>query len=808
MLRLFLFVWLPVLAALTLALLTKWAFFYLVILILVIVNLSLYFQLRRSLPRRTGFLRLPGLLEQVEVYVDERGVPHIYASNAHDLYMAQGYITAQDRLWSMDFHRRLASGRLAELLGARALRQDKHFRNVGLRRVAEASLEACSAETHEALRAYAAGVNARIAEGRLPPEFAALRYRPEPWTPQDSLTIMKFTAYALGGNWGQELFRAQLVQATGAEKAAELFWLPTDTDLLTALEQVQLPPMDELLDIAAATLYESSSGDAWAVGGNRARSGSPLLANDPHSAIANPGVWYQTHLSEPSGLDVAGVTFPGVPGILIGHNREIAWGVSNLKLDTADLYVEQINPTTTDTFQFAGRWEKATCIQETVRVRGIAQPVAHDVLITRHGPILTADGTTALSLRWTGLEPSAEMDTFLAINRARNWTEFRQALKTHVAPVRHFVFAGRDGTIAWRPAGRIPTRSAGNGEAPVPGWTGEWEWTGTIPFEDLPESVNPPEGFVVPRNCVFPCGCHSATDGLPPYRAQWVADRLQASAEWTVERMEQLQCDAVNNHARSMLQLLLNAVEEGQRQGPHPEPLTDTEKRALLMLSAWDCTEGAERPEPALWHHWYLFLMEGIFRPQMGLAMYDRFVASGMPTQVTDRLVRQVAEGGSSLWLFREGEGSLGRIALRSFKRAVALVSAKQGKQMERWRWGKERSIAFEHPLAHHSRLFKTFLSLGPFGIGGSAATGNNPSFSQLNPFQAAVAATWRQVVDLGNRDESRCICAPGQTGHPLSPHYADQMESWLKAESHPQLLRHRQIQASPPLVLQPEQAE
>jgi penicillin G amidase len=804
-LRLFVLFWLPVLVAFGLGLVTGFKLFHLLTVLLVVTNVGLYLYFRRSLPHRRGSVRLPGLHEQVEVFFDDHGVPHIYANNTHDLYMAQGYVTAQDRLWSMDFHRRLASGRLAELFGTRSLSMDKHFRTVGLRRAAVSSFATCSPATQEVLRAYAAGVNAHIAERRLSPEFTVLGCRPEPWTPQDTLLIGKFAAYALGGNWDRELFRAQLVQALGADKAAELFWLPPDDSVLHTLEQTPLPPVDDLLDIAAATSYESSGGNAWAVSGSKTRSGAPLLANDPHLAVGNPGPWYETHLVGTDGLDVAGVTFPGVPGVILGQNREIAWGMSNLNIDTEDVFIERVNPAAPDEFLYEGQWEKASRLEERIRVRWVAQPVVHEVLVTRHGPVIAAEGPTAFSLQWTALEPSVEVETFLAINRARNWGEFRQALSTYASPVQHFVFAGRDGTVAWRPAGKIPVRPRGDGQAPVPGWTADYAWTSTVDFADLPESVNPPEGFVTPKNYAFSDGCHSTADSLPPYRAQWIAERLQAGSGWTVAGLQQLQNDCVNNHARALLQLLLNSVQEGLRQGPHPETLNDIEKRALLMLSGWNCCEGADAPEPALWHHWYLFLLEGIFRPQMGLALYDRFVASGMPTQVTDRLLRQVAEGGDSLWLSREGEGSLGRVALRSFKRAVGLVAAKQGKRMENWRWGKERTIAFEHPLARTARLFKPFLSLGPFGIGGSAITVDNQGFSQLNPFRATVAATWRQTVDLGDRDESQSINAPGQTGHPLSPHYADQLAAWLKGESHPQLLRHKQIQTLPPLLLRPD---
>jgi penicillin amidase len=283
-----------------------------------------------------------------------------------------------------------------------------------------------------------------------------------------------------------------------------------------------------------------------------------------------------------------------------------------------------------------------------------------------------------------------------------------------------------------------------------------------------------------------------------------VAERLGAASALTVEKMQELQTDSYNYHARSLLQTLLNAIQEGLRQGPHPETLNEREKRAMLLLSGWDCCEVAEAAAPLLWHQWYLFLLEGIFRPQMGLALFDHFVANGMPEQLTDRLIHHVAQGGSSLWLDAEGETSLSRIALRAFRRAVGYLSAKHGSSPERWHWGKEHSVTFRNPLASHMGWVSHFLNLGPFPQGGSEVTQNRPGFSQLRPFQVTVASTWRQVVDLGQLEESRDICAPGQSAHPLSPHHADQLPGWIKGELQPQLMRHKTIQALPCIHLKP----
>lgn len=807
LLRLFGFLGVLVILSAGLALSTDALFFRIATPVLAIPLFALYFWLQRSLPSRRGALRVAGLREPVEVYRDERGVPHIYARSLHDLYMAQGYITAQDRLWSMDLSRRAASGRMAELFGPNLVALDKFFRTVGIRRAAEASLAVYSPRVREYLDAYAAGVNACIAEGKLSPEFNLLRYRPEPWTAADSLAIVKYSAFEFGGNWSAELFRTKLVRTVGAEKAAELFWLPPDIEALSELEDLALPDLDALLDVAAACVAEAVGSSGWVVAGSRSESGAPLLATAPCLPLRNPALWYQTHLVGPEqAMDVSGAAFPGVPGIINGQNREIAWGAQHLHADVQDLFVEQAHPELTDHFAFQGRWEKAATFQETIAVHG-AEPVDLTVTVTRHGPVLTRGAQTALALKWTALGPSTELETLLDLNAARSWTEFRRVTERHVGPAYEFLFAGRDGTIGARVAGQVPVRAKGDGQAPVPGWNGEYEWTGYIPFAGLPETVNPAEGFIVsagqemtPEDCPY----HLGSNWAPPYQARRITERLWGASALTPEKVQEVQMDCVNLQARRILPLLLQAVQEGLHQGQQVETLTPLEKNALLIMSGWEHEEIGSLPAPAIWHQWYLFLVEGIFRPQMGLQLFDQFLISGMPVQVADRLIQEVAEGGGSLWLPREGEDGLPRLALRSFKRAVALLGAKQGSRPEGWRWDREHRIAFSHRLTLKFPALRHILNLGSYPVCGSGMAIRSNAYSQVAPFAVVAAPSWRQVVDLGSPGEAREICAPGQSDNPLSPHHADQFMLWLKGETSPRLVRHETIRALPRLLLHP----
>ena len=794
-------------AGLTLA--TESLFFRALTLLLVAAVIGLYLWLQRSLPQRRGSLKLPDLRAPVDIYRDDRGIPHIYARDLHDLYMAQGFATAQDRLWAMDLNRRMASGRLAEILGAKVLPLDKFFRTIGLRRAAERSLAMCTPEVREYLEAYAAGVNAWIDQRRLSPEFRLLGYRPEPWTPLDTIAIGKYVSFDLGGNWAGQLFRTELVRSVGAEKAAELFWLPTDPYLLDEIESLPLPDVDELLSVAAATVHEIVKSNAWVVAGARTRSGSPLLANDPHMAVRNPSTWHQAHLvAQPANMDVAGVSFPGMPGIRVGQNREIAWGITNLNPDAQDIYLEKVHPKNRNAFAYDGDWLPAERLVEPIRVKGEKDPVLHEVVTTRHGPVLAQGEQIALSLRWTALEPTRDLGAFVQINRARNWHEFRAALAQYTGQAQNFVFAGQDGTIAWRAAGVVPVRAKGNGQAPVIGWTGEYEWTGSVAFEALPEVVNPPEGFIaLSGQDITPEGYpfHLSSNWATPYRARQINRMLTAGTDLTTEKMLTLQADVYNAHAETLGQTLLNAVQEGLHQGTHPETLTPLEKRALLLLSGWGGEDDGKAAAPALWHQWYLFLQEGIFRPQMGLKLFDQFVSAGRAHAVTDRLLLRVAEGGDSLWLGREGENGLPRVALRSFRRAVALLAAKQGKATEQWRWDREHRIYFEHPLTQQFPALRWIVNLGPFPVGGSGMTLSHQAYTFMEPFNVQSTVPWRQVVDLGNPENAQDICVPGQSGHPMSLHYGDQIATWLKGEAYPRLLKQDTIWKLPKFSLLPK---
>ncbi len=441
---------------------------------------------KRSLPQISGEIKLDGLIDTVTVTRDEQGVPHIEAKNEHDLYMAQGYVTAQDRMFQMDLSRRQASGELSEVIGEKLVEQDKFFRTFGLRRAAEKSLPDYSDEMKEVLQWYADGVNSfrqeAISNKKLPVEFTMLGYEPKEWTILDSVTIAKYMAYDLGGHWEGQAFRQYMLSNFPEEKALDIFpSYPKDGPTNIPKGEIDY----EKSFVHAVIPPEFNGSNNWVISGEKTESGAPLLANDPHLSLAAPAIWYQTTLQAPD-LKVSGVIFAGIPGIILGHNEDIAWGITNVGPDVQDLYIEKRNPNNSKQFLHNGKWVDAEVINEKISVKG-QEAINHEVTISRHGPVISEfahqnDGETALALKWTALESTQDLEAIIGMNKAKSWKEFDQAVEVFKAPASNFVFASKDGTIAYKAVGNIPIRKKGDSTVPVPGWNDDYEWTGYIPY--------------------------------------------------------------------------------------------------------------------------------------------------------------------------------------------------------------------------------------------------------------------------------------------------------------------------------------
>lgn len=741
-----------------------------------------YWMLNRSLPQVKGKLELAGLQQPVSVWRDENGVPHIEAANEHDLYLAQGFITAQDRMFQMDLSRRQASGQLSEVVGEKALDRDKFFRAFGLRRAAEASMKIYSPEAIKSLEAYAQGVNSYIRQakesGTLPVEFTILGYEPTDWQPLDSLTIGKYMAYDLGGHWQGQAFRYQLTQKVSQEMALDLF--PSyPQGGATIIQALKDNPLDLKDLFAAAEVPNPFNGsNNWVVSGQKSASGKPMLANDPHLGLATPSIWYETHLKTPD-MGVSGVIFAGVPGIILGHNDQIAWGVTNLGPDVQDLYIEKRNPNNPNEFEYMGKWEPATIHHEEIKVKDKAS-VNYDVAVTRHGPIITEftkddkpQPNTALSLKWTAHEATTELEAVQRFAKARNWDQFKEALTYFQAPAQNFVFASADGTIAYRGNGKIPIRK-GNAIVPVPGWTDEYEWKGYIPWDQLPTTVNPPKGYIATANNKvvgdsYPF--HLSNSWAQPYREARIQQVLESKPVLTADDLKNLQFDHYNLHAEEFLAKLLAKLEKN-------DSLRQVDKEAAELLKSWNKVDDEKLGAPLIYALWLKQMENVIFKPEITDDMMKLFEDKSI---VRDELMRKGLAGKADPWI--DGKGGMEKVALQSFQLAVDEAVSLQGKKPSKWQWGTYHKIDFAHPLGAVAPLDLVF-NAKAVPMGGSKVTVGVGGWDQATGMVNHGGA-WRSVTDMANPKSSFNVVGPGQSGQLLSPWYHDQVDEWTTGKYH-----------------------
>ncbi|WP_083633582.1 penicillin acylase family protein [Alkalihalophilus pseudofirmus] len=751
----------------------------------------LYMQVVKPLPTIEGEVTLEALDMPVSVWRDEMGVPHIEAENEKDLYIAQGYVTAQDRLFQMDLSRRQASGMLSEVIGEAALDTDKFFRSFGLRRAAEASAELYSYEAKEVLSAYSIGVNAFIREakekGTLPIEFRILGYEPEEWSETDSLTIGKYMAFDLGGHWEGQAFRYYLAQNFSEDEALELFPSYPDNGALV-IEELKAHKLDLTDRFLAAVIPDPFNGsNNWVLSGDKTETGMPLLADDPHLGLATPAIWYETHLQSPE-QNVTGVIFAGVPGIILGHNENIAWGVTNVGPDVQDLYIERRHAEDAYLFEYMGEWEEATVYDELIKVKD-EEDVHYEVVETRHGPIISEfahddDDEYALALRWTAHLPSPELEAVLKFNKATDWDSFSEALESFHTPAQNFVFADVNGTIAYRANGLIPIRSKGDSLIPVPGWTGEYEWEGFIPWEELPTVVNPEHGFIATANNKivndeYPY--HITHTWAQPFRQQRIYDVLGSGDTFTTEDMKQLQNDIHNLQAEEMLPILLNSVEESAE-------LRDEDQQALKLLREWDFKDHKDLGAPLIFHLWMQQISDELFKDRIDESMMELF---DNRAGAVDELIRRADRGEKSEWI--EAQGGIDQLLLTSLQATTDRIVELQGRDANDWNWGEFHSVAFAHPLSSVAPLHLLFNS-EPTPMSGSRVTVMAASWN-AETGNVTNGAGWRGVMDLSDLSRSEHVVGPGQSGHVRSPWYHNQIKDWTQAGYHKTLLNPEEYQ-------------
>jgi penicillin amidase len=711
--------------------------------------------LRGARPLVDGALTLEGLHGPVEIWRDSLGVPHIWAESVEDMVFAQGFVHAQDRLWQMELFRRVAEGRLAEILGPDLVPTDRFLRNVGAWR---AALPPADSEAAKYLAAYANGVNAWLEHrtGPLPPEFVILRFEPEPWTVRHSVAIEKVMAWDLS-TWGYDAATARALRSLAPERArwAEPANPSSGPFILGAPAPLVPPTAAALLD--AISVRRASN--AWVIGGSRTASGKPILANDMHLALRAPGVWHLVALHG-DGFDVAGMSLPGAPFVIAGHNRAVAWGFTNAMVDDVDLFVEQLDPEDSTRYLTPAGSEPVERWQDTIRVRGEA-PVPIVIRSTRHGPIIDSEPGPAsgqlLALRWAAHDPSNSIRAFPALNRARNAAELLAALRWFDNPHQNVVYADTAGAFGYRMAGRVPIR--GQREAPtirpVPGWTGEHDWTGWLPPDEHPQVHNPAAGFVVTANNRQAAGAPAdliATTWEPPFRARRITTMIENARVVTAADVHGMQLDVQDALAERYRPIAERAA---QRSGL---------AAMLESLQSWDYKARHDSHAAALFYTWYEAFRAGLRE--------DLFEGAGT---LGHTAFHRLLELEDVPWLERGGAEMFDALAERAATYADSIARGRS--------YGDLHTVHAAHALSASPLLRRLLrLDIGHVPGNGSPTTVNVSQHGGLPfPVQADYGPSQRHVVDMADIDGQGGFILPGgQSGLPFDAHYRDQFDTWL----------------------------
>jgi len=697
--------------------------------------LLLYWYGWRPLPQTSGTLRAP-VSAPATVARDRQGIPHITAAAVEDALFLQGFVTAQDRLWQMDALRRLAGGALAEIFGPPALESDLAARRLRLKKLAQQQYAALPEADRRALDAYVRGVNFFVSthRDRLPVEFRLLGYEPRPWSGVDSLLIGLHMFRSLTGAWEQERQKRRLLE-NGERALVE-----------------RLYPLRSGLEPAPGS-------NGWALSGRLTASGKPILAGDPHLEFSLPAIWHPVHLRAP-GLDVIGAALVGVPCVIIGHNRDIAWTMTNLQYDVQDLYEEKLDPQT-GRYWFAGQWEQARLESETIPVRG-GPPVELKIWVTRHGPVVAEEKERYWALRWTAADTTSYGFPFLDVNRARNWEEFRAALARFVGPAQNFVYADRQGHIGYQVAGRLPIRKTHGGDLPADGASGEHEWQGYIPFGDLPSVYDPPSGLIVTANQnPFPVNYPYPVNGsfAPHYRAAQIRARLGGRSGWRPEEMLAIQKDVYSAFHHALARAAVAAWDRSSKRDPGLAG-------AIEILRAWNGQMEKDQAAPLL-----AVLLEGHFRKTIveraspGNSLIYRF-------EIAPAVLEQLLRERPSEWFTDWDE-----VLMKALSGAVEEGRRMQGTEVRRWRWGHANRVLIVHPVLSRLPLIGKYLRIGPVPMSGGTTT--------VKQTTTRIGPSLRIVVDFADLDGSWFVLPTGVSGHPLSGHFKDQWSDYYVGRAH-----------------------
>ena len=741
---------------------------------------------KRRLPKYEGTIYLVGLKEPVKIMRDEHGVPHIYAQNLHDLAFAQGVVHAQDRLFQMELNRRLATGRLSELIGVEGVDTDRSVRTFGFHRVAANDETFLDDEIGSLLDAYLLGINSYIESNsqKLPVEFAMLRVKPEKWIRNDILSFSRMMSWQMSFAWQGEIARAKLVEKVGLERAQEIdprYPIQNPIGLPNGNEMYQLLVNGAFEAINGPYLHQTGGSNAWAVSGKLTDTGKPYLCNDPHLPMLLPSIWYEIHLHSPE-MEVAGVSIPSLPLVLIGHNRNIAWGITLAYTDIQDLFVEDF--VSEDTYRFGNEVRKANITEEVIHIKG-KKAVIERVVETHHGPIISTIANypeKRVALASSCFEAGPLFRGWFEMNKAKDWNDFVGAIKHLTSPALNIIYADVDGNIGYWVSGKVPLRAKPKSMLPYNGFTGTEEWTGFVPFEEMPHCLNPKSGRIIS------CNHKIVADDYPYFlgnvwmsgsRAKRVAELLSEDRIYTKEEMGRFQMDFYCGPG-VQFQAYWNGI----------EAKTEAEKQALTSYLTWDGELAADTVGGCIYQVLRTKLVELLLvHPLSKSLLHDMMGKPFHPllSGITEmyghdlNMLMRLLDDEQSIWMKEAG----GRNALlqKGLTVTVHWLENHLGKDQREWQWGKLHRLLFEHPIGQKKPFDKVF-NIGPIPIGGDTDTVHQTAFFPERGYAGQlICPSYRQVVDMSNLANSINMLAPGNSGQVASPHYNDLTGKWLKGE-------------------------
>jgi penicillin amidase len=757
---------------------------------------------RACLPQVNGTISIPGLGAPVEILRDCWGVAHIYALDANDAVFAQGFVHAQERLWQMDFTRRVVFGRLSEVLGEAALPADRAMRTLSLYKTAEQEAVNLQGKLCSLLEAYCAGVNAWIKLARernkLPLEFLLLGYQPEHWQVAHTLGWGKLMSWTLAGNWQSEFYRKMIIRQLGAKKTAELE-IDIDQAWAVILDLGQAIAAGKTADATRAFTGphagEGVGSNNWVVDGSRSITGKPLLANDMHLELTSPGIWYENHLVGGE-LDVTGVTMPGVPMVIAGHNQQVAWGFTDGCPDVQDLFEEHLRQSEQGwEYEYKGEWLPARVRREQIEIKGKKTEV-EEVVVTRHGPVINSLFKDAfpdeppLALRWTALDPGDTFQAIYEMNLAEDCLTFREALRHFDDPSQNVVYADTQGNIAYSLNGRIPVRLKGDGTVPAQGWTGEYEWNGYVPFEAMPHLFKPPSGYIATANNQIQRPDYPyflGKDYLISERAGRIIEMLEAKDKIDIPYFQRMHFDQISFSARSLARAL------GSLQVSDPDLA-----EIVAQMGKWDGNLDGNSPQASIFEATIRRAIRLMIEHQLGelgLRIQGKGPFAGQWPEHTWEWFVRLLEKPDSPW-FDLGNGEQRDDVLRlALRYAIDFLKQELGSDLNKWKWGKLHKLTFNHVLGLQTPLDLLF-NIGSFPVGGDGTTiwASYTSWSDLKN-DLMVGPPFRFIADLSDLDHCWGLLVPGQSGNPTSTHFRDGIKPWFEGNYHPMLFRRDEVE-------------